>query len=277
MLLPGVRAAGGIGRRSRDSTGVIGRKRTSNPRQERRHDCREEPARPKQTRKIVGDAPARRPGRPASTSPWWPSRCTGTSSARVSAPSTSSSTRSWTPPARTPTPSRSAPRRSASAPDGRAATVAKTSGIDTVTDGWVKDTDVVDIMVAALGSVITPDARAHRRDGRARPGDPGHPDQAHAPIWRSTTGCSRRRTSRRSDRRDRQHRAGFRRTLCWSCRGRPRSQAMAARPVGRRTSADGPLGERICDRRPVRHWSRSTGSVPRRASARTSGFRRRRP
>jgi starvation-inducible DNA-binding protein len=39
-------------------------------------------------------------------------------------------------------------------PDGRAATIAKTSGIDTVTDGWVKDSEVVDIMIAALGSVI---------------------------------------------------------------------------------------------------------------------------
>ncbi|WP_433893134.1 Dps family protein [Streptomyces sp. CA-111067] len=40
-------------------------------------------------------------------------------------------------------------------PDGRAGTVAKTSGIDTVTDGWVKDTEVVEIMVAALDAVIT--------------------------------------------------------------------------------------------------------------------------
>ncbi|WP_405588690.1 Dps family protein [Streptomyces sp. NBC_01190] len=40
-------------------------------------------------------------------------------------------------------------------PDGRAGTVAKTSGLDTVTDGWVKDTEVVEIMVAALGAVIT--------------------------------------------------------------------------------------------------------------------------
>jgi len=40
-------------------------------------------------------------------------------------------------------------------PDGRAGTVAKTSGIDTVTDGWVKDGEVVDIMVAALDVVIT--------------------------------------------------------------------------------------------------------------------------
>lgn len=40
-------------------------------------------------------------------------------------------------------------------PDGRAGTVAKTSGIDTVTDGWVKDTEVVEIMVAALSATIT--------------------------------------------------------------------------------------------------------------------------
>jgi starvation-inducible DNA-binding protein len=39
-------------------------------------------------------------------------------------------------------------------PDGRARTVAETSGIDTVTDGWVKDTEVVEIMVAALDAVI---------------------------------------------------------------------------------------------------------------------------
>ena len=40
-------------------------------------------------------------------------------------------------------------------PDGRAGTVAKTSGIDTVTDGWVKDGEVVEIMVAALDAIIT--------------------------------------------------------------------------------------------------------------------------
>ena len=40
-------------------------------------------------------------------------------------------------------------------PDGRAGTVAKTSGIDTVTDGWVKDGEVVGIMVAALDASIT--------------------------------------------------------------------------------------------------------------------------
>ena len=38
-------------------------------------------------------------------------------------------------------------------PDGRAGTVAKTSGIDTVTDGWVKDSEVVDILIGALAAV----------------------------------------------------------------------------------------------------------------------------
>ncbi|HEY3478070.1 MAG TPA: DNA starvation/stationary phase protection protein [Streptomyces sp.] len=40
-------------------------------------------------------------------------------------------------------------------PDGRPGTVAGTSGIDTVTDGWVKDTEVVEIMVAAFDATIT--------------------------------------------------------------------------------------------------------------------------
>ncbi|MEE4545492.1 DNA starvation/stationary phase protection protein [Streptomyces sp. V4-01] len=40
-------------------------------------------------------------------------------------------------------------------PDGRAVTVAKTTGIETVTDGWIKDGDVVDVMVAALDAAIT--------------------------------------------------------------------------------------------------------------------------
>ncbi len=40
-------------------------------------------------------------------------------------------------------------------PDGRPLTVSKTSGIDTVTDGWIKDSDVVDAMVNALDSIIT--------------------------------------------------------------------------------------------------------------------------
>jgi len=39
-------------------------------------------------------------------------------------------------------------------PDGRAGTVARTSGIETVTDGWLKDGDVVETMVAALSTVI---------------------------------------------------------------------------------------------------------------------------
>ncbi|MEW2576208.1 Dps family protein [Streptomyces syringium] len=41
------------------------------------------------------------------------------------------------------------------APDGRAETVAKTSGIDAVGDGWNKDTRAVQLLVAALGAVIT--------------------------------------------------------------------------------------------------------------------------
>ncbi|MEU6805656.1 Dps family protein [Streptomyces neyagawaensis] len=40
-------------------------------------------------------------------------------------------------------------------PDGRAATVAGTSGIGKVPDGWVKDTDAVGALVDALGAVIT--------------------------------------------------------------------------------------------------------------------------
>jgi starvation-inducible DNA-binding protein len=40
-------------------------------------------------------------------------------------------------------------------PDGRAGTIAKTSGIDTVTNGWVNDGEVVEVMVAALHAAIT--------------------------------------------------------------------------------------------------------------------------
>ncbi|CAM5326605.1 Dps family protein [Streptomyces aurantiogriseus] len=40
-------------------------------------------------------------------------------------------------------------------PDGRAATVAAKSGISVVSEGWVKDTDAVEALVAALGAVIT--------------------------------------------------------------------------------------------------------------------------
>ncbi|MEV5124891.1 DNA starvation/stationary phase protection protein [Streptomyces decoyicus] len=39
-------------------------------------------------------------------------------------------------------------------PDGRAGTVAKTSGISEITDGWIKDVDVVRAMVDALSAVI---------------------------------------------------------------------------------------------------------------------------
>ncbi|MCN9242561.1 DNA starvation/stationary phase protection protein [Streptomyces sp. RY43-2] len=39
-------------------------------------------------------------------------------------------------------------------PDGRAATVAQGSGIGSVPQGWVKDTDAVGTLVAALGAVI---------------------------------------------------------------------------------------------------------------------------
>ncbi|SPE99305.1 Dps family protein [Streptomyces sp. MA5143a] len=40
-------------------------------------------------------------------------------------------------------------------PDGRAPTVAGSSGIGKVPDGWVKDTDAVGTLVDALGAVIT--------------------------------------------------------------------------------------------------------------------------
>ncbi|MFG2946160.1 Dps family protein [Streptomyces adustus] len=40
-------------------------------------------------------------------------------------------------------------------PDGRAVTVAGGSGIGTVPEGWIKDTDAVRTLVAALGAVIT--------------------------------------------------------------------------------------------------------------------------
>ncbi|BCL27291.1 Dps family protein [Streptomyces aurantiacus] len=39
-------------------------------------------------------------------------------------------------------------------PDGRAATVANSSGISPVKDGWVKDTDAVGALVDGLGAVI---------------------------------------------------------------------------------------------------------------------------
>ncbi|MFI0715267.1 DNA starvation/stationary phase protection protein [Streptomyces inhibens] len=39
-------------------------------------------------------------------------------------------------------------------PDGRAVTVAKTSGIGEVQDGWIKDGEVVKVMVKGLSAVI---------------------------------------------------------------------------------------------------------------------------
>lgn len=40
-------------------------------------------------------------------------------------------------------------------PDGRAGTVAQTSGIGKTPEGWIKDADAISAMVAALGAVIT--------------------------------------------------------------------------------------------------------------------------
>ncbi|MER5968718.1 DNA starvation/stationary phase protection protein [Streptomyces sp. NPDC002055] len=40
-------------------------------------------------------------------------------------------------------------------PDGRSDTVAKSSGIATIADGWIKDVEAVRTLVAALGAVIT--------------------------------------------------------------------------------------------------------------------------
>lgn len=53
--------------------------------------------------------------------------------------------------------------------DGRAGTVSKTSGIDTVTDGWIKDTQAVGILIAALDSVI---GRMRARIGTTEEADP---------------------------------------------------------------------------------------------------------
>ncbi|MET9678379.1 DNA starvation/stationary phase protection protein [Streptomyces sp. NPDC006482] len=40
-------------------------------------------------------------------------------------------------------------------PDGRSATVASSSAIGTVPEGWIKDGEAVQLLVAALGAVIT--------------------------------------------------------------------------------------------------------------------------
>ncbi|MBB5937497.1 Dps family protein [Streptomyces zagrosensis] len=54
-------------------------------------------------------------------------------------------------------------------PDGRAESVAKTSGIDTVKGGWIKDTDAVQILVTALNAVIS---RMRERIGATDEPDP---------------------------------------------------------------------------------------------------------
>ncbi|MET9844412.1 Dps family protein [Streptomyces ossamyceticus] len=54
-------------------------------------------------------------------------------------------------------------------PDGRAATVAGSSGIGKAPDGWVKDTDAVGTLVDALGAVIT---RMRTRVGSTAEADP---------------------------------------------------------------------------------------------------------
>ncbi|MGV9878180.1 Dps family protein [Streptomyces sp. NPDC003006] len=40
-------------------------------------------------------------------------------------------------------------------PDGRAATVAQSSGIGKVPEGWIRDSDAIGVLVDALGAVIT--------------------------------------------------------------------------------------------------------------------------
>ncbi|MFE9098173.1 Dps family protein [Streptomyces sp. NPDC007264] len=54
-------------------------------------------------------------------------------------------------------------------PDARAATVAQGSGIGSVPQGWVKDTDAVGTLVSALGSVI---ARMRERVAATAEADP---------------------------------------------------------------------------------------------------------
>ncbi|OII64554.1 MULTISPECIES: Dps family protein [unclassified Streptomyces] len=54
-------------------------------------------------------------------------------------------------------------------PDGRAATIASGSAIGRVPEGWIKDADVVQIMVDALGAVI---GRMRERIGATEEPDP---------------------------------------------------------------------------------------------------------
>lgn len=60
-------------------------------------------------------------------------------------------------------------------PDGRAGTVAASSGIGSTPDGWVKDTDAVGALVNALGAVIT--------RMRARVESTGEPDPVTQDIF----------------------------------------------------------------------------------------------
>ena len=52
-------------------------------------------------------------------------------------------------------------------PDGRSATVARTTAIDTVREGWIKDVDAVQALVDALGVVI--DRMRSRIEATAEP------------------------------------------------------------------------------------------------------------
>ncbi|NEB75334.1 DNA starvation/stationary phase protection protein [Streptomyces sp. SID14478] len=54
-------------------------------------------------------------------------------------------------------------------PDGRAGTVAATSGIGAVSEGWVKDVDAVGTLVEALGAVITRMRERIEETGEADP------------------------------------------------------------------------------------------------------------
>ncbi|MGW6395653.1 Dps family protein [Streptomyces sp. NPDC055103] len=65
-------------------------------------------------------------------------------------------------------------------PDGRSATVASSSAIGTVPEGWIKDGEAVQILVAALGAVIT--------RMRERIGATGEPDPISQDILIGLTG-----------------------------------------------------------------------------------------
>jgi starvation-inducible DNA-binding protein len=64
------------------------------------------------------------------------------------------------------------------APDARAATVAKDTGLPQSVDGWQRDDAVVTHFIETLRHAHRSHAQAHRARGCARPGDagPAHPD-----------------------------------------------------------------------------------------------------